>query len=643
MRIRNLLLFLSVATLVAIVYVLVRLPQRSISMSKGLTSHEIEPAGPRSLLSNESGRAGQRDLQTMGSGGRMDVIGTVVLLNGEPVPSRGHMTVVTLSPTQHSDVLSVPIEQAAWGITVLTGTRLVVCNLELGEHRAWPLSSLLDVPPDGHVSIEASYKFTLGIPVVDVVSHAEIPLADIVAMPTAPVARAILVHPLSSITGASESPRQTRTPLPVAEIGIGAFLVSAPGYAWERLIISPQQASPPLVELHGAGGLSVRCSGSLHLPPETSMCLKLTAISEPVVADSIATYAFGIKGFDNLELTHLRPGRYRCSLEALIEAGSPIILGQADVQVDEGETAPVVIRIGSGVRVPQPTSVSGVVYPSEPAGIAGVTDVTFTPLELNGLGHQPQVELRLGDGHLQEEHGVLTWDSLPLIPGVYRVQCEPIGVVEVMRVPEEPLFLFELTIPPSKHMSVRIVDEQTREPVSIEAFYYRVGATKESLLHVPIVGYSPPAPRNPLEFDAPTGFMDLVIVMPGNDRRHFQLDTRDSQILTATIRETSRVHVRLIAMGEPLPFQETWWTGIRVESMQGANDAFLTLECGPQFVSRMSSEAIIALKEPGKYRVRFPWPTGYCRPIADVLVDAPPRAEGASLVDVDLSYLMIGR
>lgn len=375
--------------------------------------------------------------------------------------------------------------------------------------------------------------------------------------------------------------------------------VHAPGYAWDKLVVSLTDRVEREIFLERGGDLEVTIVGGV--PRDAVLRAWGLSGSPPLTAVPAAEFTPPVDG--PLRIEGLKPGDYRIRCDKGHWFQEPLVLGSTDTTVVAGERRTVAVTITGNTVAPPLVPVAGTVHLPASWERQGLT-LEFDPIGATQSWMRDSKRIRATVDLDTPWDLDIPWDAGKLHAGDYQVIVTPVGTRARLTVGQAGATDVRIIVAEAADVRLRLLEQDSGRTVTSGTLNWF------SELPAGVSGWSPAtakldAATSTFRFRAPSGRVHLGY---GAGSRDYQWTnaTRDLQPglneLTLEVVRACGIDVVFTDRGVAVP-SDDW----RVELRRVDGDGGVASKSG----------ARISAKAPGRYEVEFPEINGY-RPI-------PPR------------------
>lgn len=607
--------------------------------------------------------------------GHIRIQGAVVVVDGEGIEhprEDGEMSLGVLRADRRAGTMvDVSVAGGSFTVDVPVEHRVSVVAAVLGGRPARPARADYEpIPVEERMVMRLGWAATVVLRVVDAATGLD--LDGITCVVTESWGRA---HP-GTYALEDRRVANGRSPLELSlddEEGNAGWqeelCVRATGYAWERVKIDYARSSHLRVELRPAGGLDVSIVGELPAPRRVHgairvrdddhlPALRLRRTRPPIsdadleaqldqVMEALAKMSdeqlrgqprptrahmremivhslleddggelvvdTAIRTPRSVSLAGILPGEYSVSVELGNSWGTPLVLGEATVQVDAGVRSQVTLYLKPPPeRAPVP--LAGTLVLPEAWVEPGLT-LWFEPIEMPGASSADRRQVRLSE--MQPDaavSGLYRWKVPPVVPGRYKVSSFGLPVAWVVDTGPHGNEAAEIEVGEPVDVSLRVVESRSGHPVEgVEVHWH--GVRPDGVLGGSLDRAEWDPERTVYAFRAPAGHVKVRIPMPQYTVEPpgiFDVQAGVADLLVRVRRHTGVV-LFLEHEGEAVPWDDfNWPVGVFSGDQPVAGVRGQTAKDG----------SYAQVSEPGTYRIEIPEQPGY-EPVPPFELDVP--------------------
>ncbi len=492
--------------------------------------------------------------------------------------------------------------------------RFVVTGILVGNRHAFPRLAEQAIASSRKLTVAASFDLDYCIPVIDSTTDIPFKAVQVIALPveepgSVPI-RTSRTYINSADQGTASVLRDIDAPIESRQLTPGKYLVSSPGYAWERFELSSRGPSAGIIELGAAGSIRLAVFGGAEDAVLGGSCRLRLLNDGPTNSEDHCAYSIDISRPLQV-LSQLAVGPYRAILESAARNCRATEIASAHIAIRAGEETLVEFNAPDIFRGLEPTMVAGMVYFANEKEEQEITHISFNASDVSSPKEVKPIVLLVSRKELAFENGVWTWNPIALLPGTYQVQLSPSRYLCHLVVPRQSEWIADIKVPATYSLNITIVDSRTSEVIPLHSWYAAYADSSSVLERIDIGGHCPLSPENPIKLQARAGPVGLKVLATGYGTRRFYFEAKHDGKKILTLDAESIIRVQLIAFGYPIGLEAGWWADLQAAPVQPNEGQYTGLALGQDSELQSSSWATLTFSSPGQYSLKLPVISGY--------------------------------
>ena len=482
-----------------------------------------------------------------------------------------------------SPLISIAIHngQWAWSSIHTASSRLVIDHMLLDERLALPLTNLIHDPDSPRPSVEAIWKPTLLLNVLD--ANTLDPLQEVMVhySPELSPALSETGHEINrrAALSAGRTPMAPHShgeyrpspqaenvvdgrpsPVTIDQVGAtGTYWVGAHGFEWLRWPTkSFQSDTPHTIALRRTGRVNLFIENLDNVGQGSATVFNLYDSHENT-AKPIQSWTIG--ELAQYELDALIPKNYRFELRRIYSNGASDILATEVVLVEANQTSNVSLSIPMGS--PTLAGLSFILsFSHAPSAIAAVESLILESLESEKSLRMPLMPA--GKNEHISQYSTL---SASVLPGLYSVSVEGMPITWTLAA-HEGSNNFSLEIEDYRRRYLEAVDESTGERIDLRVCSWRLVhclSPQASQVSVKRSGLAIIPKEAPVPLDLPSGQIEFTLQSDSHGPVFTKVNVHpDLSTIRAELPSPLRVLVSLKADGQFIDVNEQWLMDIEI-------------------------------------------------------------------------------